>query len=79
MSAKKNVVGMLAGVAIGAVLGILLAPDKGSETRKKLSKKGSNMVNDLKDKYENTMDKAETVVNDVKGKAEEMKNVHTRS
>ena len=40
MSTGKIVVGVLAGVAVGALLGVLFAPDKGSETRKKISKGG---------------------------------------
>lgn len=39
--------GFLAGAAAGALAGILLAPDKGSETRKNLRKK----VRDLSDEY----------------------------
>jgi gas vesicle protein len=35
------------GIVIGAVLGVLLAPDKGSETRKKISKG----CEDLRDKF----------------------------
>ena len=35
MSKGKLLLGVLAGVAAGALLGILMAPDKGSETRKK--------------------------------------------
>lgn len=52
MSAGKIAIGVLAGVAVGAVLGILFAPDKGSETRKKLTRRGSDLVDELKDKYE---------------------------
>jgi gas vesicle protein len=37
---------LLVGAAIGGILGILFAPEKGSETRKKLFAKGK----DLKDK-----------------------------
>ncbi|MDB4293253.1 YtxH domain-containing protein [Maribacter sp.] len=38
MSNEGNtVLGILAGTAIGAVLGILFAPDKGTNTRKKIS------------------------------------------
>jgi hypothetical protein len=43
---------LLAGVAIGGTLGILFAPAKGSDTRKKISKKGEEMKDDLQAKYE---------------------------
>lgn len=47
MSTGKVVIGVLAGVAIGALLGVLLAPNKGSETRKKITKKSKDTVDDL--------------------------------
>jgi gas vesicle protein len=51
MSSGKVVLGLLAGMAAGAVLGILLAPDKGSDTRKKISKKGTDYTDSLKEKF----------------------------
>ena len=50
MSAGKLLSGLLLGAAAGAVLGILFAPEKGTETRKKLSKKGQDLKTVLKPK-----------------------------
>ena len=46
----KILVAVAAGIAAGAVLGILFAPDKGSETRKKLNKKGKKIADEVKEK-----------------------------
>lgn len=48
MAKGKMLLGLLAGAAAGAVAGILLAPGKGSETRKNLSKRGRDTVDNLK-------------------------------
>ena len=67
---SKIVLGLLAGAAIGAIAGILFAPDKGSETRKKISKNTSEMgdqlkhtfndfVDTVKDKYRNAKNEVE--------------------
>jgi len=44
--------GVLAGVAAGALLGILLAPEKGSRTRRRILDKGGEYADDLKSKFE---------------------------
>ena len=56
MKSGKVVLGLLAGVAIGAALGILYAPDKGWNTRKRISKKTEDIVEDLREKFEEFLD-----------------------
>lgn len=56
MSSGKVVLGVLAGIAIGATLGILFAPDKGSETRRKISEKGEDFAEDLEAKLNDLLD-----------------------
>lgn len=70
MEAGKVLLGTLAGVAIGAIVGVLLAPDKGSETRRKLSEKGTGYADGLRNKVEGLKDKYNTIVDDVTSKLE---------
>jgi gas vesicle protein len=51
MSSGKILLGVLAGLAAGALLGILFAPDKGSVTRKKISTKSDEYAESLKEKF----------------------------
>lgn len=70
MNTNKIVLGVLGGLAAGAIAGILLAPDKGSKTRKKIVSKGKNLSDDMKSKfedlYENVTDKYETLLKNTK-------------
>lgn len=52
MDTGKVLLGLLAGVAAGALLGILFAPDKGSRTRRKIGLEGEELASDFKEKYE---------------------------
>jgi gas vesicle protein len=50
MSRVSVIFGALAGMAAGALFGILFAPDKGTETRKKIVHQGEDYVDDLKER-----------------------------
>lgn len=49
-NAGKIVVGAVAGAVVGAALGVLFAPDKGSETRKKIAGGAKDLTDELKKK-----------------------------
>jgi gas vesicle protein len=71
MSSKKVILGVLAGIATGALLGVLFSPGKGSETRKKLSVKKDDYSRTLKAKFSEYLDGfIEKVTNDVSGSYE---------
>ncbi|HUR66263.1 MAG TPA: YtxH domain-containing protein [Chitinophagaceae bacterium] len=50
---SKILVGFLAGAAVGALAGILWAPDKGSTTRKKISGKAGDISDSIRDSFSN--------------------------
>lgn len=70
MSSSKVLIGVLSGVAIGALVGVLFAPDKGTKTRKKILNKSKDYASDLKNKFEDlytdATDKYETILEDAK-------------
>lgn len=56
MESNKVVVGVVAGVAIGALMGILFAPAKGSKTRKRVMQKATAFKEELQSKMEDLVD-----------------------
>jgi gas vesicle protein len=84
MSSGKVLLGVLAGAAAGALLGILFAPDSGDKTRKKIAKMGEDYFEGVKEKFNGLIDdltrkmdgvqaKANDMADDAKSKVEEMK------
>ncbi len=70
MNSSKVLLGILGGVAAGAIAGILFAPAKGSKTRQRIMNKGKGYADDLKDKfedlYQDVADKYKKVVEDTR-------------
>jgi gas vesicle protein len=50
MSKGKILLGVLAGIAAGALIGVLLSPEKGSDLRKRYPKKERALLKDLRKK-----------------------------
>ncbi len=77
MSAGKVLLGVLAGVAAGALVGILFAPAKGSRTRRRILKQGENYAEGLKEKFneyvDNVSEKFEQVKEEVSAFAQKGK------
>jgi gas vesicle protein len=61
-SSGRVLAALILGGAVGALVGILFAPDKGSETRKKINEEGKKMSDNIKNKF-----------NEMKGKMNSMK------
>ena len=56
-NAGKLIGALVLGAVIGAACGILLAPDKGTETRKKLFNVAKDLADDLKEKVKDSANK----------------------
>jgi gas vesicle protein len=72
MSNSKTVLGFLAGAAVGSILGILFAPDKGTETRRKISETSGDVTDSLKSKFNDFVDSIRDTYQGVKDDAENM-------
>ena len=69
MGSGKVLLGVLAGVAAGATLGILFAPDKGSNTRRKISRKSDEYAEGLEEKFNEFVESLTEKFEDMKDEA----------
>ena len=56
MKAGKFLLGVVTGLAAGALIGILFAPEKGSESRHKIVKKGEDYLDAVKEKFNSLLE-----------------------
>lgn len=72
MNTGKIVSGALAGLAMGAIAGILLAPEKGSTTRKQIMDKSGDYADKLKSKFTGFRDSVADRFEEAKNDAENL-------
>ena len=70
MTKGKILLGVLAGIAAGTVIGMLVAPQKGDRARRIISRKGEDLADAINDKIE---EKFEQFLNTVSGKVKKTK------
>ncbi|MDQ3142422.1 MAG: YtxH domain-containing protein [Bacteroidota bacterium] len=84
MKSDRVLLGIIAGIAVGAILGILFAPEKGTKLRETIVSKGEDYAEGLKEKfheildnitehYEEASQEAKDLVSKGKAKYEEVK------
>jgi len=56
MNSSKVLLGILGGVAAGALMGVLFAPAEGKKTRKKIMYKANNSADALKGKFDSALE-----------------------
>ena len=71
MKSGKLVLGVLAGLAAGAVLGILFAPDKGKKTRQKIIGGAKDLAEDFSKKLKDQVSSLRRKASDLESLAEE--------
>jgi len=72
MKTSQILIGIIGGAAIGATLGVLFAPDKGSNTRKKIIQKTTESADDLNEIITNFVDSITEKCNSIINKGKEL-------
>ena len=72
MKTSSAVLGVLGGIGIGVALGVLFAPDKGVETRRKIGKKGADLSDEIKIKFDDIIDLLGNLVTKTESKGNDL-------
>ena len=72
MKASNVLLGIIGGLAAGAILGVLYAPEKGSDTRKKIAKKSGDIKDNLKESFNDLLSNVEDKYKDLASKGSQM-------
>lgn len=70
MTTSKALLGILAGIAAGTVIGILVAPEKGDKLRKNISRKSEDLADAINEKID---EKFEELLKTISGKVKKAK------
>ena len=66
--------GIVTAAAAGAVIGLLFAPEEGTQTRKKIKKRTNSLASELIEALEKSKEKAVSTAEDLKDKGQKYKN-----
>ncbi|MCC5946018.1 MAG: YtxH domain-containing protein [Bernardetiaceae bacterium] len=69
---EGNILSFIAGVAVGALVGVLVAPDAGEKTRGKLAQKSNDLLEDFEGQLEIAKHKVEQFNESLKQKTEKL-------
>lgn len=72
MSVTRFFAGVAIGAAIGAIAGVLLAPQSGEETRESLGKMAKGVAKKTDSTVRDIQEKADTIVSDLQEKGDEI-------
>jgi len=67
----KALPGIIVGLAVGAVVGILLAPESGQKTRKRIGSESDSFFKDLQDQLQSGLESIKSQYNDYVDSASE--------
>ncbi len=71
---SKIVIGMATAAVVGAAIGLMFAPEKGTDLRKMVKKNANSWADELLTAIQNGKDSANQLADDVQGKAKSWKN-----
>jgi gas vesicle protein len=69
MKAGRLLTGLVSGAAVGAAIGLLFAPKKGTETRRKITETGDNYLQEAKSKFNEFTDNLSHKVDEVRNRS----------
>ncbi|WKK76985.2 YtxH domain-containing protein [Marivirga salinae] len=78
MNTAKTILGIVAGITTGAVIGVLFAPEKGRDTRRKMIKRSTDLSDAIdkriESKFEEYERKLDEMVKDLTGRISPLTN-----